>query len=159
MRVSCVVQVKALGEMSLLGVAIPEEWGGGGMDYLAYAIAIEELSRGCASTGVGEGGSHHAQHPPTRQAGGTEGARGADWSSVVVGINQVIASVNNSLYCGPLEAFGSKEQKETFLTPYASGEKIGCFGLSEPGNGRTTHRPTDRQTGYSQPTPSVLPPS
>lgn len=80
--------MKALGEMSLLGVAIPEEWGGGGMDYLAYAIAIEELSRGCASTGVGEGGSHHGPHPPTRQAGETEGARGADWSSVVVGINQ-----------------------------------------------------------------------
>jgi alkylation response protein AidB-like acyl-CoA dehydrogenase len=48
-----VMQVKALGEMSLMGVAIPEQWGGGGMDYLAYAIAVEEISRGCASTGVG----------------------------------------------------------------------------------------------------------
>ena len=45
-------QVKAIGEMGLMGVAIPEEFGGAGMDYMAYAIAIEELSRGCASTGV-----------------------------------------------------------------------------------------------------------
>jgi len=38
--------------MSLMGIAIPEEWGGGGMDHLAFAIAMEEISRGCASTGV-----------------------------------------------------------------------------------------------------------
>ena len=44
--------MKAIGEMGLMGVAIPEEFGGAGMDYMAYAIAIEELSRGCASTGV-----------------------------------------------------------------------------------------------------------
>ena len=37
-----------------MGVAISEEFGGGGMDYLAYAIAIEEISRGCASTGVSD---------------------------------------------------------------------------------------------------------
>lgn len=45
-------------------------------------------------------------------------------------------SVNNSLYCGPLDKFGTDKQKEEFLTPFASGEKIGCFGLSEPGNGK-----------------------
>ncbi|EWM24154.1 short-chain specific acyl- mitochondrial [Nannochloropsis gaditana] len=91
-------QVKAIGEMGLMGVSVPEEYGGAGMDYMAYAIAIEELSRGCASTGV-------------------------------------IASVNNSLYCGPVAQFGTDEQKDTWLTPYASGSQIGCFGLSEPGNG------------------------
>lgn len=45
-------QVKEIGEMGLLGVAVPEEFGGAGLDYLAYAIAMEEISRGCASTGV-----------------------------------------------------------------------------------------------------------
>jgi butyryl-CoA dehydrogenase len=48
---------------------------------------------------------------------------------------QVICSVNNSLYCGPLDKFGTDAQKETWLKPYAAGEKLGCFGLSEPGNG------------------------
>lgn len=45
-------QVKEIGEMGLLGVAVDEEFGGAGLDYLAYAIAMEEISRGCASTGV-----------------------------------------------------------------------------------------------------------
>ncbi|KAG7402234.1 hypothetical protein PHYBOEH_003493 [Phytophthora boehmeriae] len=45
-------QVKELGEMGLMGVAIDEEYGGAGLDYLAYAIAMEEISRGCASAGV-----------------------------------------------------------------------------------------------------------
>jgi butyryl-CoA dehydrogenase len=44
--------VKQLGEMGLLGVAIPSEWGGAGMSEVAYAIAMEEISRGCAGTGV-----------------------------------------------------------------------------------------------------------
>ena len=72
----------------LMGVAIPEEFGGAGMDYMAYAIAVEELSRGCASVGV-------------------------------------IASVNNSLYCGPVEKWGTEEQKKAWLAPYASGEQVG----------------------------------
>ncbi|KAG7389872.1 hypothetical protein PHYPSEUDO_009386 [Phytophthora pseudosyringae] len=91
-------QVKQLGEMGLMGVAIDDKYGGAGLDYLAYAIAMEEISRGCASTGV-------------------------------------VMSVNNSLYCAPLDKFGSPEQKEKHLMPFASGEKLGCFGLSEPGNG------------------------
>lgn len=41
-----------LGEQGLMGVAISDQWGGAGLDYLAYAIAMEEISRGCASTGV-----------------------------------------------------------------------------------------------------------
>ena len=87
-----------MGELGLMGIAIPEEYGGAGMDPLAYALAMEEISRGCASTGV-------------------------------------IMSVNNSLYCDPVYKFGTEEQKQEWLVPYASGEKLGCFGLSEPGNG------------------------
>jgi butyryl-CoA dehydrogenase len=87
--------VQKLAELSLLGVAVPEQWGGAGLDNVAYALAIEELSRGCASTGV-------------------------------------IASVNNSLYCDPVLKFGSEAQKREFLLPFARGEKLGCFGLTEP---------------------------
>ncbi len=44
----------------------------------------------------------------------------------------VIMSVNNSLVCDPLVKFASPEQKARWLTPLASGEKLGCFMLSEP---------------------------
>lgn len=91
-------QIKQMGELGLMGIAIPDEYGGTGMDALAYALAMEEISAGCASTGV-------------------------------------IMSVNNSLYCDPLLKFGTEEQKMKWLAPFASGEKLGCFGLSEPGNG------------------------
>src|SRR5689334_4798617 len=90
--------VKKLGELGLLGVAIPAEWGGAGMDAVAYAVAMEEISRGCAGTGV-------------------------------------IMSVNNSLYCEPLLKYGTDEQKREFLAPYATGEKLGCFALTEPMSG------------------------
>lgn len=91
-------QIKQMGELGLMGVAMPEELGGTGLDYLAYAIAMEEISRGCASAGV-------------------------------------IMSVNNSLYLGPLLKFGNAAQKAAYITPYTAGERIGCFALSEPGNG------------------------
>ncbi|CAG5136645.1 unnamed protein product [Candidula unifasciata] len=91
-------QVKKLGELGLLCVDVPESEGGTGLDYLAYAIAVEEISRGCASTGC-------------------------------------IMSVNNSLYLSPIMKFGTKEQKERFLKPFLNGDSIGCFALSEPGNG------------------------
>jgi len=87
--------VKKLGELGLLGIAVPEEWGGAGADNVSYALAMEEISRGCASTGV-------------------------------------IMSVNNSLYCDPVMKFGTDEQKERWLAPFATGEKLGCFGLTEP---------------------------
>ncbi|MDY7231104.1 acyl-CoA dehydrogenase [Hyalangium rubrum] len=87
--------VKKLAELALLGVAVPEQYGGAGLDNVCYAIAMEEISRGCASTGV-------------------------------------IMSVNNSLYCDPVMKFGTEEQKEQFLKPFASGQKLGCFGLTEP---------------------------
>ena len=44
----------------------------------------------------------------------------------------VILSVQNSLYCGTLEHFGTEEQKKRFLVPFARGEKIGCYALTEP---------------------------
>jgi len=45
----------------------------------------------------------------------------------------VIMSVNNSLYLGPIYKFGNDQQKEEYIRPFTTGEKIGCFGLSEPG--------------------------
>ncbi|AEI67323.1 acyl-CoA dehydrogenase [Corallococcus macrosporus] len=87
--------VKKLAELALLGVAVPEQHGGAGLDNVCYAIAMEEISRGCASTGV-------------------------------------IMSVNNSLYCDPVMKYGTDAQKEQFLAPFASGQKLGCFGLTEP---------------------------
>ncbi len=82
-------------ELGLAGVAVPSEWGGAGMDNVAYALAIEEISRGDASVGV-------------------------------------TLSVNNSLYCDPLLKYGGDAQKERWLKPFARGEKLGCFGLTEP---------------------------
>jgi butyryl-CoA dehydrogenase len=47
----------------------------------------------------------------------------------------VIMSVNNSLVCYPISAYGNDAQKEKFLKPLAQGTKLGCFALSEPGHG------------------------
>jgi butyryl-CoA dehydrogenase len=44
----------------------------------------------------------------------------------------VILSVQNSLYCDPIHRLGTAEQKEKFLLPFARGEKIGCYALTEP---------------------------
>jgi butyryl-CoA dehydrogenase len=87
--------VRRMGELGLMGIFIPEDCGGSGGDVVAYALAVEELARVCAS---------HA----------------------------VIMSVNNSLYCEPIRKFGTSEQKQRFLAPYASGHKLGCFSLTEP---------------------------
>uniref|UniRef100_A0A8C7MR10 short-chain acyl-CoA dehydrogenase n=1 Tax=Oncorhynchus kisutch TaxID=8019 RepID=A0A8C7MR10_ONCKI len=46
-----------------------------------------------------------------------------------------VVSVNNSLYIGPILKFGTQKQKEQWITPFTTGEKVGCFALSEPGNG------------------------
>jgi len=48
------------------------------------------------------------------------------------GATSTIVSVQNSVVCGPLLAFGSEAQKEKFLRPLASGEQLGCFCLTEP---------------------------
>jgi len=81
-----------------MAITVKEEHGGTGLDYLAYAIAMEEISRGCASAGV-------------------------------------IMSAHNSLYLGPLKNFGNDKQKNTYVKNFTTGERIGCFALSEPGNG------------------------
>jgi len=91
-------QIQKMGELGLMAIDIPEEYGGAGLNALAYAVALTEISRGCASAGV-------------------------------------IMSANNSLYLGPLKYFGNHEQKEKYVTPFTTGDKIGCFCLSEPGNG------------------------
>ena len=87
-----------LGELKMMGIAVPEEYGGGGMDNVSYALALIEISKACASTGA-------------------------------------IMSVNNSLYCFPVMAYGTHEQKVKYLTPVAAGEKIGCYALTEAGAG------------------------
>jgi len=44
--------VQRMAELGFLGIAVPEEWGGSGLDNVSYALAMEEISRACASTGV-----------------------------------------------------------------------------------------------------------
>ncbi len=90
--------IRQMGDMGLLAIAVPEELGGTGMDNLAYAIAMEEISRGCASCGV-------------------------------------IMSVNNSLYLDPVVKNATEAQREQFLSPFLQTGQVGCFALSEPGNG------------------------
>jgi alkylation response protein AidB-like acyl-CoA dehydrogenase len=87
--------VKKLGELGFMGIEIPEEYGGTGMDTLSYVLAMIEISKACASHGA-------------------------------------IMSVNNSLVCYGINRFGSPRQKEAFLIPLASGEKLGAYSLTEP---------------------------
>ena len=87
--------VKRMGELGLMGMTIPEQWGGAGVDTVSYVLALIEIARVCAS-------------------------------------HCVIMSVNNSLYCDPVYWFGTPEQKERFLKPFASGHMLGCFSLTEP---------------------------
>jgi butyryl-CoA dehydrogenase len=70
-----------------------------------------------------------------------EGGAGMDHISYAIVIEEisrvcastgVILSVQNSLYCDPIHRFGTPEQKKKFLAPYARGEKIGCYALTEP---------------------------
>ncbi len=44
--------LEALAEMGIMGVAVPSEYGGGGMDYVSYALIVAEISRGCGGTGT-----------------------------------------------------------------------------------------------------------
>jgi alkylation response protein AidB-like acyl-CoA dehydrogenase len=87
-----------LAELGLTGIVFPEEYGGAGADYISYAIAVEELSRVCASTGV-------------------------------------TLSAHLSLCANPIYLFGTEDQKQQYLTPLATGEKMGAFGLTEPAAG------------------------
>jgi short/branched chain acyl-CoA dehydrogenase len=90
--------VAELAELGLMGMPIPEEYGGGGTDTLAYAIAIEELTRVDSSVAI-------------------------------------TVAAHTSLGTMPILLFGSEEQRREWLPPLASGEKLGAFGLTEPGAG------------------------
>jgi alkylation response protein AidB-like acyl-CoA dehydrogenase len=90
--------IRKMGQMGLMGIEVPEEYGGAGMDTLAYALGMIEIAKADAS-------------------------------------HSTIMSVNNSLYCYALMAFGTEEQKQEFLVPVASGEKIGAYSLTEPMSG------------------------
>lgn len=90
--------VKKMGELGMMGIPFPKELGGSGGDVLSYIIAVEELSKVCATTGV-------------------------------------ILSAHTSLCASLLYENGTPAQKEKYLVPLAKGEKIGAFGLTEPGAG------------------------
>jgi butyryl-CoA dehydrogenase len=89
---------REMGELGLLGMVVPEEYGGPGMTNLDYVTALEEISVGCASTAAA-------------------------------------MSVQNSLAIFPIQTFGTDAQKEKYLPKLASGEWVGCYGLTEPGAG------------------------
>lgn len=90
--------VRQMGQLGFMGIEVPEEYGGVGMDTIAYVLALEEISRVDASHGT-------------------------------------IMSVNNSLVCHGLLKYGTEEQRQKYLVPVASGEKIGAYSLTEPMSG------------------------
>jgi len=90
--------VRQMGQLGFMGIEVPEEYGGVGMDTIAYVLALEEISRVDASHGT-------------------------------------IMSVNNSLVCHGLLKYGTEVQRQKYLVPVASGEKIGAYSLTEPMSG------------------------
>jgi alkylation response protein AidB-like acyl-CoA dehydrogenase len=90
--------IQKLGQMGVMGLEVPEEYGGAGMDVFAYVLAMIEIARADAS-------------------------------------HSTIVSVNNSLYCNALTQFGTEAQKQAYLAPVASGDKIGAYSLTEPMSG------------------------
>ncbi|PYF11920.1 glutaryl-CoA dehydrogenase [Rhodobacter viridis] len=89
---------REMGEMGLLGVTIPEEYGGLGASYVAYGLVAREIER------------------------------------VDSGYRSMM-SVQSSLVMYPIYAYGTEEQRRKYLPKLASGEWIGCFGLTEPDAG------------------------
>lgn len=90
--------LKGLAEIGAFGPTIPVEYGGLGLDYMAYGIIMQELERG--DSGI-----------------------------------RSTASVQGSLVMYPISAYGSEEQKHKYLPKLATGELMGCFGLTEPDHG------------------------
>jgi glutaryl-CoA dehydrogenase len=90
--------VKKFGDVGAFGPQIPEEYGGGGLDYISYGLIMQEIERG------------------------DSGMRST-------------ASVQGSLVMYPIYKFGSEEQRKKYLPKLASGEMLGCFGLTEPDHG------------------------
>ncbi len=89
---------REMGEMGLLGVTIPEEYGGLGASYVAYGLVAREVER------------------------------------VDSGYRSMM-SVQSSLVMYPIYAYGTEAQRKKYLSKLASGEWIGCFGLTEPDAG------------------------
>ncbi|RLQ89188.1 acyl-CoA dehydrogenase [Notoacmeibacter ruber] len=87
-----------MGQTGLLGVTIPDEYGGAGAGYVAYGLVAREVER------------------------------------VDSGYRSMM-SVQSSLVMYPIHAYGSEEQRRKYLPKLASGEWIGCFGLTEPDAG------------------------
>ena len=90
--------VKKMGELGVMGIPFSTEFGGAGGDVLSYIIAVEELSKVCATTGV-------------------------------------ILSAHTSLCASLINENGTPAQKEKYLRDLCTGNKIGAFGLTEPGAG------------------------
>ncbi|EHQ30212.1 acyl-CoA dehydrogenase family protein [Mucilaginibacter paludis] len=90
--------LKGLAEIGAFGPTIPVEYGGAGLDYIAYGIIMQEIERG--DSGI-----------------------------------RSTASVQGSLVMYPIYAYGSEEQRKKYLPKLASGELMGCFGLTEPDHG------------------------
>src|SRR5690606_23105653 len=93
-----VENVEKMVKAGFMGIPFPKKYGGEGGDNLGYAMAVEELSRVCGTTGV-------------------------------------ILSAHVSLGAHPIYEFGTEEQKEKYLIPLTTGEKLGAFGLTEPNAG------------------------
>jgi glutaryl-CoA dehydrogenase len=87
-----------MGEMGLLGLTVPEQYGGAGASYVSYGLVAREVER------------------------------------VDSGYRSMM-SVQSSLVMYPIHAYGSEEQRMKYLPKLASGEFIGCFGLTEPDAG------------------------
>jgi glutaryl-CoA dehydrogenase (non-decarboxylating) len=90
--------IEGMAELGLLGIVIPEEYGGPGMDYIAEALVCEEIERGESAFRT--------------------------LISVHVGLNSL-----------SLLKYGTEEQKQRYLVPQAKGERLACFGLTEPAAG------------------------
>src|SRR3954469_678217 len=104
--------IEGMAELGILGVVIPEEYGGAGLDFAAEALACEEIERGEAAFRT--------------------------LISVHVGLNSL-----------SLLRYGTEEQKHRWLVPQARGEKLACFGLTEPeaGSDVASMRSTARREG------------
>ena len=89
---------REMGALGLLGVTIPEQYGGVGLNYVSYGLVAREVER------------------------------------VDSGYRSMM-SVQSSLVMVPIHSFGSEAQKQKYLPRLASGEWIGCFGLTEPNHG------------------------
>src|SRR5215207_728888 len=90
--------IEGMAELGLLGLVIPEEYGGAALDFVAEALSCEEIERGEAAFRT--------------------------LISVHVGLNSL-----------SLLRYASEEQKQRYLVPQARGEKLACFGLTEPAAG------------------------